>query len=255
VKSILLKSVLALAAALVSGPSFAGFDLATSLTGHTDPGAVSDWSFGKMDTGGTFTAFTEDAYQAGGVINVWTETGVPVPESYPAILQNLTNSVLDLGIVKFDPNQVGFHPGLEAVDASYGAIRYTVATSGVYNLAGAFNALDTRMGTGGGDGVDVLIRLNGANVLFDTIGSYLGDPIVSFNLTNWVLTANDTVDFLVGRRGNSDYDGTGIQATFSPSESEPVHTPQPTSLLMSAIGLIALLLVGRHRRPVAVAAM
>lgn len=103
--------------------------------------------------------------------------------------------------------QNGAHPGT-TVDA---VRRWTSAVTGTASLTGHFTDGDP----GGGDGIVASIRRNGADVWTRTIPN-AGNASFTLDLQ---LNRGDTLDFVVGRNGNPNYDSTAFAATirFTPT--------------------------------------
>jgi Protein of unknown function (DUF1592)/Protein of unknown function (DUF1588)/Protein of unknown function (DUF1595)/Protein of unknown function (DUF1585) len=96
----------------------------------------------------------------------------------------------------------GMHPG--SADA---VRRWTAPASGALALSGAFRDVDP----GGGDGVTVSIKHNGAELYRRVIANGSAD---SFDL-KLNLKQGDAIDFVVNATGTTAYDSTGFEATLN----------------------------------------
>jgi hypothetical protein len=101
----------------------------------------------------------------------------------------------------------GMHPG-PTVDP---VLRWTAPVDGSLALNGRFNDADP----GGGDGVRVAIRRNGADVWSNT---FPNGGMATFSL-NLAVTRGDTLDFVVNQNQNPSYDTTGhtLNLAFTPT--------------------------------------
>lgn len=131
--------------------------------------------------------------------------------------------------------QVGMHPG-STVDAIR---RWLTPVDGALTLTGTFRDSDP----GGGDGIMVFIRHNGAAVFTQDVPN---GGQAAFNLSLDV-TRGDTLEFVVNRKANPNYDSTSFTASmnFAPTPRKDAWTWQSC-----VEPLVARLASRAFRRPV-----
>lgn len=192
------------------------------------------WSFGYRTTilGTGFTLFDASSTlsgNAGGELSKWS-TSTP-PFAYLGAYKNLsTTTAFDGGEgTVVQAGEFLMHPEGSAVAIA----RYTVATSGMYDIAYATAHL------GGSNGLGAHFSLFTDNVFqrgenVSPSGSYAYSPVVG---QSSYLTAGSFVDFVVDNGGNGDdWDSTGLRASVT-------AVPGPGALAVFGLGL-----VGRLRR-------
>lgn len=113
----------------------------------------------------------------------------------------------------------GGHPGNSGGTAKR---RFVVPSTGTYNISGVTGDADA----GGGDGVTATIVYNSATTLYTrTMANGAGD--LSYSFTQ-VMTAGDTLDFIISRNIDASYDSTHFTAHLAVSGSPPSPPPSPT---------------------------
>lgn len=129
----------------------------------------------------------------------------------------------------------GAHPGNSGGTAKR---RFIAPSTGTYNISGVTGDYDA----GGGDGVTVTIVHNSSTTLYTrTLANGDGDVAYAFNQA---MTAGDTLDFIVARNINANYDSTHFTAHLavsgSPTPPPPPPPPGPTPPPPSTVNLLSL---------------
>lgn len=125
---------------------------------------------------------------------------------------------------------LAFHTGVAGSELQYAVLRWTADSASSLDISGIFYGGDT-------GGVDDLIYKNGTSIYSDM--ATINDSV--FNLTNVLVNAGDTIDFMVGPGvdgANSDSTPFSAQITTNP-------VPEPASMAALGLGVAALL---RRRR-------
>jgi len=121
------------------------------------------------------------------------------------------------------PGEIALHPQNNDQSSRYAIIRFVVPQTNVYDIAATFRDVSVV----GGSGVDVHIVVNGqdlSSAVVSADGAAPAGSVPSFtaNVREIHLSANDTVDFVVGPNGDYFNDGTAVFATIA------THTPGQT---------------------------
>ena len=132
---------------------------------------------------------------------------IPIGVIVPALIVNVTDNPATTAFAVTGPRQMHLHPGNPssngaAQPASAAVVRYTVVTSSVYTISGAFQSLNS-----GAVNVDVL--RNGVSILSSGAGS---DATAFFEVLQ--LNAGDQLDFVVDDGGDIGADSTGLYANI-----------------------------------------
>lgn len=207
-------------AALASGASAA--DFFTDFPTATNP--QNGWTLGYYDASvTTFTAFSTYTDPGTDGIARWSD---PTNEVLlvPAAFRNTTASTVH----GFAPGEAGLHGGQAGEIA---VARYTVATSGVYNVSALFGVGD-QGGAPGSGRVDNYVFANGVLQFAD-----LNTAAASSYSGSVFLLAGQSVDFRVGIGA----DGFGYDST--PLSAQINAVPAPGALAVFGLGLL-----GRKRR-------
>ncbi|MES2178737.1 MAG: PEP-CTERM sorting domain-containing protein [Gemmatimonadota bacterium] len=148
----------------------------------------------------------------------------------PGVFRNNTGASLG-GALPLDPGQLALHPGS---GGQFSIVRWTAPASATYALASQFTNIYFAS-------TDVHVLLNGSLLFSELIDQY-GETQSFSDLLS--LNAGDVVEFAVGF-GNGGYvgDSTGLEATID----ETSATPEPSSILLLASGLIATVAAIRRR--------
>lgn len=207
-----------------------------SAAGQFDPAnnpTLTGWSYGYETTlGGPFTLFTTPI-NVGSGIDAW-QNGV---DPFTGVYHNGTGSMQSYFTMDLQPGQMALIP--DAFGA-FTIVRWTVPTTGLFNVASTFANVDTLVGATS----DVHVLSNGVSVFDGAIdatatGNGLGD-FTSYNGT-LNLNAGDTLDFVVGYGSNGayDFDNVGLNATIA-------TVPEASSLWLLLGGAAPLALLGRN---------
>jgi hypothetical protein len=153
----------------------------------------------------------------------------------PALLVNTSNavSVTNFGVT-MAVDQILLHPGNPGGDAfaqpaSAAVLRYTVPTTGAYDISGSFD--DIAAGT-----VAVDILRNGTSIL----SSGSGADATSFDELGVNLVSGDSLDFVVDDAGDIGSDSTGLYASV-------ILVPEPSTAALMLSGLVGLALTRSMR--------
>lgn len=216
--------VFAIALALLSPSSVFAltFDLADDFSGTSNPNGV--WSYGYRgysEAIGSFTAYTYYSTGFHGTQLVRWHTG----SSEPHVAYNPTDHAITVSNTTWGPGQVSLHPGYSG---QYSIARFTSPETGYYDLEGAFSA-----GSLTPTGVDVYVLIGSAIGFSNSVTKY-GSPTL-FSLDHILLGVGNTVDFVVGYRGDYGCDTTIVEARISTS---PV--PEPATMFLLGSGLVGL---------------
>ena len=216
-----------------------GFDLATNETPDSpnellNPNpAVPEWSYGSRDI---VASTSLSLFGAGDHTNALH--GNPTLEDfegwqYDTLLISVVN-ISGSSQFGYAPGEMLIHPLTDASANTFNVIRWTAPATGTYDILAKWRTPDA-----GGiyDGVDSHLVLNGVSIFDATVGS--SETSTSQNL---VLTAGDTLDFVVGpgASGQNGNDSTVFSA-------EITLVPEPSSVFLAAAAIPLLM---RRRRSV-----
>jgi hypothetical protein len=129
------------------------------------------------------------------------------------------------------PNDVIFHPG---PSGDYAIIRWTAPQAGTATLSVDFNGYN-------GGPKDIYVYQNGTQLFTDYLEGW--GTLASYANSGLSLQAQDKIDFAVGPHGVFDGDGTAIAAFI-----DFTSIPEPSTLILLAVGTISLLGYAWRRR-------
>jgi hypothetical protein len=184
------------------------------------------WSYGtKTSPTGVFTAFTNSGtgiISGPTTVDFWGSSPVfNVPSAF-----KLTAGTLDGyngGNGGISIGDISLHPGATNQIA---VIRYTVATTGLYDISATWGAGD---GTSNRGNVDTQLFLNSSS-LFSVANTGIGQ---SFNGTAVALNAGDFLDIQVGKGLDEHfYDSTPVNLAVTQA------VPEPASMAALGLGIL-----------------
>jgi hypothetical protein len=207
-----------LGVALVALPSAASaFSAAGDFSLSSNPNG--SWSYGwSYGLGSAFNLDTTNttSFQNLG-LDAWL--GGAGSAASPYALYNSTANPIANNFSVLQPGQLAESPG---PSNQYSIVRWTAVSSGTFSIAATFSGLSPS-----GDSADVHILLNGTSFFNGTVGGpaqFTGPKVI---------TAGDTIDFVVGNGGNgSSEDNTALSATI---------VPEPGTLELAGMGFGCLL--------------
>jgi len=217
----------------------------------TTTGSAGQFSFGYAGTtvGSAVTPYT--ATTSAGTTHVLTWNPA-TSDLVPSVFHNSSaSSASTFYTVYLEPNQLAFHPGS---GNQYSVITFTAPSSGLYDVAAAFEGADN----GNGTTTDVHVLQDGI-VLDSGFVTGFHNPSGSVDFSGqYALAANQTLSFWVGVGANGNYgsDTTGIIGAdltiTGPGEvtaNAPTAVPLPASALSGGalLGLVTLARAARRR--------
>lgn len=211
------------------------------VAGFSSTSSTGVWSYGTGVTGTSFTPFTNYTTGCLGAGTGCWQTATPVNE-VPAVIANLSGSPINFGTVVLPTDVLLIHPG----PATDSIVRFTVPTTGHYDVSGFYELLDTNP-----TGVNAIIAANGTVIAsFPLTGPGAMHPNTpgqsqSFGATDIFLPAGTVIDYGVNNAGNYYNDSTGLGLTF-------ITVPEPGAWVMFLVGVAGLgaTLRGARRRRV-----
>lgn len=210
--------------------------MAASLSGDfsiTNGNPNGPWTYGsKATTLGAMTAFntpsTGTNVSPAATFEVWSTSGNPLP-----IVYKLTSGTINGqngGVGGVAVGEVSMHG---SPSGELAVTRYTVGTTGLYNLSGFFKSGDA-LGNQYGN-IDGYLLLN-STMLYSTLNTGVTQ---TFSLSSVSMTAGDTLDMMVGIGQDTHfYDTTPVDLTIT-------LVPEPGSIAVLGLGALALM---RRRR-------
>jgi hypothetical protein len=194
---------------------------------------VPQWSYGYRETAGgaALTLFSAAAGEHTNAI-----LGNESLEGWASPAGAFTIPFVYVDVTQADPAGLGMHPANEGDARTYDVVRWTAPTAGTYDVAATWQDADA----GGGSGAEAFVVLNGTSVAGFN-GAFPNGGSAAYDDNALVLSAGDTLDFVLGPGANGDFgnDSTTFNADIA-------LVPEP-----GAIGLLgagALLALRRRRR-------
>lgn len=184
---------------LTTAAGFVSHEVAQDFSPTTNPNPP--WSYGWAPSpGGAFTVFNEGYTSSS--LHFWQRLG----QTLPSAAFNPTAGVISPGTAQLAPGKFHLHPG-PAGEA--GVLRFIAPVTGLYEIQAAFQGADPT-----GTSTDVHVYF-GAAEWFQAVVNGFGLASRQSHRTVAVLTAGQTVDFVVGHNGNYNYDTTQVDATVA----------------------------------------
>jgi hypothetical protein len=188
---------------------------------------VSEWSYGwRYEAAGTAMTLypTNQHTNDNGNPNMQGWTRWPSPDGGDiAVNVGTSDVVLNWGSGPLDPVAPGEMRLNPAADNSFPVVRWTAPANGDYQVSAYWREIDPY----GGDGAEGDVTVNGAVVFQQLWNNHGSAAMPPQTLT---LLAGDTVDFLLGPRGDYGADSTAFDATIT-----PVPEPASFTLLVAAL--------------------
>lgn len=214
----------------LSAVSLADLQSDFSITNGNPNGA---WGYGQLSAlGGSFMA--ADVATTGTAGSATLDSWSFSTTTFPVISKLISGSLAGFnggdGLISI--GEVVMHPG---PGNELAVIRYTVPSSGLYDLSGYFGAGDG-FGNGSFGKIDGYVYKNTTALwsVLDTAGTH------SFSLNAVSLVAGDYVDVVVGFGGDGyTYDSTPVNLTFTP-------VPEPATF--AGLGLALAAFAKRRRK-------
>ncbi len=238
------RNTLALVALLVLGSALPGSSHASTYNAVNDFSVSSNpngvWSYGTLSsfTAGQFSVFTlalptgvypGNATFPAGSTEAWDNGGTAPNQD--GIYHNKTSSTLTA------PNSTVFIPP-DVLDlagqSQVTTLRWTAPATGLYNIAGFFERIDTN-----GNPVSVRVVENGAITLFSADNFATSGSELAFSNTGLLLPGGTTLDFAEGASQPANL-STGIAVTIS-------TVPEPSTWAAMLAGASGLALMLRRR--------
>ena len=234
--------VVSLSLAIPVGAYAITYDPATQFDKANNPSLLGPWDYGsETSLGASFTDYTTAFSSAG--IDAW---GFSV--SVPDVVHNPTGSLISVGSVNIPAGQVALHPGALGEVSIF---RFTVPSSGLYDISGSYSGLDSfEVGTT----TDVHVLKNNVSIFDGVVNSAFSGGVPgagpSFSLLSLSLLSTDTIDFAVGFSGSKSdtsngFDTTGLNVTITTAA-----VPEPEIYAMMAVGLGLMGWVGRRKKQI-----
>jgi hypothetical protein len=218
-------SAIAVSLAVLPSAAMANWSAADDFSSTSNPNGP--WSYGtRASELGTSLLLLSDAFASGSLAG-WRDIANSASGT-PVIYKNFSNSTVVSGTVTIPAQMLVMHPSYDnfgpAGAREVAVTRWTAVSSGAFDIAGSFIALDS-------GSTDVHVVLNGVS-LFSAIRA--SNTTTNFSLNGVAVTAGDTIDFVVGNNGSFFNDSTGLVATIVPAPA--------------AAAPFALVLLARRRR-------
>jgi hypothetical protein len=218
--------------------AFAGAANATTYNDVADFSTTSStgvFSYGTGVTGTSFVPYTSYSAPCQGSVSglgCW-QTATPV-DLVPLVGEDLTGATLDYSTLVLPTNVLLMHPGMDTDSI----VRFTAPATGMYNVSGFFELLDTHP-----TGVNVIIAFDGMVLLDSPLTAPPAmDPstpggMVPFGATDVLLHAGDTIDYGVNNAGDFLDDSTGLALTITTVPEPATWTIMLTGLALAGFGL------------------
>lgn len=218
-------SAIAVSLAVLPSAAMANWSAADDFSSTSNPNGP--WSYGtRASAADTSLLLLTDSLTAGSFAG-WRDLANSTLGT-PVIYKNFSNSTVVSGTVTVPGQMLVMHPSLDnfgpAGARELAVTRWTAVSSGAFDIAGSFVALDS-------GSTDVHVVLNGVS-LFSAIRA--SNTNTNFALNGVAVNAGDTIDFVVGNNGSFFNDSTGLVATIVPAPA--------------AAAPFALVLLARRRR-------
>ena len=183
------------------------YDAVSNFSSTANPNGA--WSYGwTTSLGSTFIPYNTPTRRPYPGIDSWEGPECPGDFLFPVMSFNHTGATYDYASGVSQPsNMLNLHP---SCNGSLSVLRWTAPTSGLFNVDGLFQGIDTRNTSS-----DAHILHNSSSSVFTAnINGFSAQAPFSFNR---YFAAGDTLDFAVGWgvNGNFNADSTGLAVTIT----------------------------------------
>ena len=220
-----MKTVFFSLASLLAVSAHAGiiatWDYAANFNVSNNPSAKSDFSYGNGAAPGTFILDNTTILNCVGTPTACLTDGASFPNS-SSIIWNGIGATNNYGTASQSANDVGFNPQLSAGSI----LRFTVPTTNIYSVAGAFDTVDTSHHS-----TNVFIYRGSTQLLSATVNA--PGSVVPFSFSGLALSAGTTIDVIMTTNSDQFNLNTGLHGTIT--ESTPSAAPEPATLALSLL--------------------
>jgi hypothetical protein len=212
-----------------------------AVSGFNGTNGSGPWSY--LQRSGSTTTLLTTPFSVCGLAGGPSGFGTADPFSIPAVYFNTAPDPVECLSVGLAANAGFFHPG---TGFSQAIVRFTAPSAGQYAIAASYWAGDKNA-----SGFGVSLEQQGYDALLGTTTEYslTGTPNGTFDVLR-TLALGETIDLVVSAQptGNFFSATTGFRFTLNRSELPVTPVPEPGTVLLSVVGVVALGLNAQRRR-------